>query len=130
MDQVAAIENGVLPVEILNDRQAQVFTELSMMDGKMIDLIQGDSGAFCHYCYATRADANDILKIQNGFKIEKKSFTATNAELDKCTNHSTLVMIASTVSPIRNFVVWTIWRNSYTIWFRVRLTRGQKLSFE
>ena len=71
MDQLAAIENGVLPVKIVNDHKAQVFTELSLMDGKMIDLIQGDSGAFCHYCYATRADANDILKIQNGFKIEK-----------------------------------------------------------
>ena len=26
-----------------------VHTELSMIDGKMVDLIQGDSGSFCHY---------------------------------------------------------------------------------
>jgi hypothetical protein len=71
MDKLAAIEKGVVQVEITNGRKAQVVTELSMMDGKMIDLIQGDSGAFCHYCNATRADANDIIKIQNGFKIEK-----------------------------------------------------------
>ena len=32
----------------------------NLIDGKMVDLIQGDSGSFCHYCNATRAEANDI----------------------------------------------------------------------
>ena len=38
-------------------------TELSMVDGKMVDLIQGDSGSFCHYCNATRKQANDLTCI-------------------------------------------------------------------
>ena len=49
----------------------KIVTELSMIDGKMADLIQGDSGAFCHYCMATRAEANDIKWIEEGFIIEK-----------------------------------------------------------
>lgn len=48
-----------------------VHTELSMVDGKMVDLIQGDSGSFCHYCNATRAQANDLTCIMQGFVIEK-----------------------------------------------------------
>ena len=46
-------------------------TETSMIDGKMLDLIQGDSGAFCHYCNVTREEANNIETIKNGFVIEK-----------------------------------------------------------
>ena len=48
-----------------------VHTELSMVDGKMVDLIQGDSGSFCHYCTASRAEANNIEFIMQGFSIEK-----------------------------------------------------------
>ena len=131
MDTLAAIEN--VPVEISNDRKAQVVTELSMMDGKMIDLIQGDSGAFCHYCN---------LKIRNGFKIEKlqrnvvksgshlspdKFSTTTNPEQDKCTNYSTLVTFDSTASLIRNFSLDHM-EIAVIIWFWGRLTCGQKLS--
>lgn len=46
-------------------------TECSMIDGKMASLLQGDSGAFCHYCTTTRAEANDINNIQQGFHINK-----------------------------------------------------------
>ena len=45
-------------------------TKISMVDGKMVDLIQGDSGSFCHYCNATRAQANDLECILQGFVIE------------------------------------------------------------
>ena len=46
-------------------------TEVSMVDGKMVDLIQGDSGSFCHYCNTSRAPANDLTCILQGFVIEK-----------------------------------------------------------
>ena len=46
-------------------------TECSMLDGKMVSLLQCDSGAFCHLCHATRADANDTALISNGFEITK-----------------------------------------------------------
>ena len=46
-------------------------TELSMVDGKMVGLLQGDTGAFCHYCHTTKTEANDIYHITNGFKITK-----------------------------------------------------------
>ena len=46
-------------------------TECSMVDGKMVSLLQGDSGAFCHLCTSTRSDANDLQQINNGFIINK-----------------------------------------------------------
>ena len=46
-------------------------TRLSMVDGKMVGLLQGDTGAFCHLCTCTRDDANNIDLIENGFKINK-----------------------------------------------------------
>ena len=42
-------------------------TECSVIDGKMVPLLQGDIGAFCHLC----GDANDIALISQGFKITK-----------------------------------------------------------
>ena len=41
------------------------------MDVKMVDLVQGNAGAFCHYCNATRAEANNLTKIKTGFPTEK-----------------------------------------------------------
>ena len=46
-------------------------TECSMVDGKMVSLLQGSSGSFCHLCHATRADANNPELIANGFEITK-----------------------------------------------------------
>ena len=48
-----------------------VHTELSMIDGKMVDLIQGDSGSFCHYCNVTWEEANYLVCICKSFQIEK-----------------------------------------------------------
>ncbi len=48
-----------------------VDTELSMIDGKMVNIIQGDSGSFCHYCKVTKNQGNDITCILQGFNIEK-----------------------------------------------------------
>ena len=42
-----------------------------MFDGKMVGLIVGDTGAFCHYCKHTRQSAHDINNILQGFKIDK-----------------------------------------------------------
>ena len=42
-----------------------------MVDGKMADILQGDSGSFCHYCNITRSEANVPIRIAQGFHIEK-----------------------------------------------------------
>ena len=53
--------------------------ECSMLDGKMVSLLQGDSGAFCHLCHATQADANDPRLITNGFDITKDNASCNEA---------------------------------------------------
>ena len=45
-----------------------------MIDGKVVDVIQADSGAWCHYCYATKQDGNAI----EGFPFEKTVEEITN----------------------------------------------------
>ena len=44
------------PFSVLLDSGSTVtcHTELSMVDGKMVGLLQGDTGAFCHYCHKTK----------------------------------------------------------------------------
>ena len=69
MDKLAEMEKET--TSFGGNCSANVVTQISMIDGKMVDLIQGDSGAFCHYCDATREDANNIEKIAKGFRIEK-----------------------------------------------------------
>ena len=80
MDKLAVIEKGLIPITTAlpsandtTDCSANIITEISMLDGKMADIIQGDAGAFCHYCNATRADANNIEQIKEGFQIEKSA---------------------------------------------------------
>ena len=46
-------------------------TAISMIDGKMVGLIQGDSGSFCCNYNVTRAEANDLTCILKGFVVEK-----------------------------------------------------------
>lgn len=66
MEEVSNIRTSFCSFE-----KVSVHTELSMVDGKMVDLIQGDSGSYCHYCRVTRANANDLTCIIQGFQIEK-----------------------------------------------------------
>ena len=40
-----------------------------MVDGKMVGLLQGDTGAYCHFCTCTKEAANDLGLISDGFKI-------------------------------------------------------------
>lgn len=40
-----------------------VSCEISMVNGKMVDLIKGDCGSFCHYCDVTRDEANNLELI-------------------------------------------------------------------
>ena len=35
-------------------------TKVTMIDGKMVDLVQGDSGAFCHYCDISQDEASSL----------------------------------------------------------------------
>lgn len=53
-------------------------TECSMADGKMVSLLQGDSGAFCHFCSCTKV-FNDVANFQNGFNIDKNYETCLEA---------------------------------------------------
>ena len=46
-------------------------TKCSMVDGKMVGLLQGDTSAFCHMCDVTRTDANDMMLMNEGFHINK-----------------------------------------------------------
>ena len=72
IDEMHAMETEESYINIGGKSQLlSVHTELSMVDGKMVDLIQGDAGSFCHYCYVTRAQANDLTCILQGFVIEK-----------------------------------------------------------
>lgn len=42
-----------------------------MVDGKMVSILQGDSGSFCHFCTCTRREANDVINILKEFPINK-----------------------------------------------------------
>ena len=42
-----------------------------MVDGKMVSILLGDSGAFCHYCDIKRKEANDLVIILQQFRIVK-----------------------------------------------------------
>ena len=42
-----------------------------MVDGKMVNILVGDSGAFCDYCHATRNEANDLTQILQGFQNDR-----------------------------------------------------------
>lgn len=54
-----------------NQRKITCNTEISMVDGKMSSILKGDSGAYCNYCTATKADGNDCFCIEEGFLINK-----------------------------------------------------------
>ena len=47
MDKLSELEDSLIPISDVSS--AKVTTEISMIDGKMVDLVQGDSGSFCHY---------------------------------------------------------------------------------
>ena len=81
-------ERGVLDAEVpgwtpfLTDYQGEAVvdghavnvlhnTNWSIINGKMVGLLQGDSGAFCHLCTTSRLAANDTTLIEEGFTIEK-----------------------------------------------------------
>ena len=46
-------------------------TECSMVDGKMVSLLQGDSGAYRHCCTVTKDEGNSLDAIENGVRITK-----------------------------------------------------------
>ena len=43
--------------------KCSITTKVTMIDGKMTDILQGDSGAFCHYCDIKRDNASDPLVL-------------------------------------------------------------------
>lgn len=71
LDEAKLLENSFDIVVKNTEVQLKVKTEISMVDCKMVSLLQGDSGGFCHYCFVNRQNANDPLIIAQGFHIEK-----------------------------------------------------------
>lgn len=49
----------------------QIKNTVSMIDGKMVSMLQGDSGGYCHYCCASRDEGNSLCCILQGFNITK-----------------------------------------------------------
>ena len=49
-----------------------------MADGKMVCILQGDSGSPCHYCGCSRAEINNLINILQGFKITKNYESCMN----------------------------------------------------
>ena len=52
MDDILRVEEESSVITNGTAHDLSVQCEISMIDGKMVDLIQGDSGSFCHYCDA------------------------------------------------------------------------------
>lgn len=73
MTELVEMENGNLNVTVNEEPyNLDISTEFSMCDGKMASILQGDSGAWCHYCFATKNEANDLtLILQKSFTISK-----------------------------------------------------------
>ena len=72
IDTAVNIErNGLLLEYAGSSIPLNINIEISMVDGKMVDILQGDSGSFCHYCYVSRQEANDLTCILQGFLITK-----------------------------------------------------------
>ena len=70
-EQTISLANLQIPINIKNT--------VSMIDGKMVSILQGDSGAQCHYCCSTREEINDILCIMKGFEITKSFQSCTDS---------------------------------------------------
>ena len=61
-------ENNTITI---NNVEIIINIECSMIDGKMCSLLGGDGGAYCHYCTVRKDEANDVLRIQMGFVINR-----------------------------------------------------------
>ena len=60
----AAIDSLSIPHHIEGlSRKAAITTKMTMVDGKMVNILQGDSGSFCHYCDIKRDEASDFHHI-------------------------------------------------------------------
>ena len=59
--------------------KVEIDNTVSMIDGKMVSLLQGDSGAPCHYCSANKADINSRAHIIQGFSIDKSFETCSDS---------------------------------------------------
>ena len=60
----AAIDSLSIPHHIEGlSHKAAITTKMTMVDGKMVNILQGDSGSFCHYCDIKRDEASDFHHI-------------------------------------------------------------------
>ena len=61
------------PVLDLNGKKVRCLVEIlfTQIDAKQRSIASGLGGAFCLNCYATQADAQDLDRIRQGFRIER-----------------------------------------------------------
>ena len=60
----AAIDSLSIPHHIEGlSHKAAITTKMTMVDGTMVNILQGDSGSFCHYCDIKRDEASDFHHI-------------------------------------------------------------------
>ena len=71
-DITAVTKDGFTMTCMGKDIHVMVETDLAMFDGKMQSALQGTGGAFCQLCMYSKYDCHCILKVNNGFAINKK----------------------------------------------------------
>ena len=63
---------------ILTDVTIHINNTVSMIDTKMVSILQGDSGSPCHYCNCSVAEINNLIYIMKGFIITKSFESCMN----------------------------------------------------
>ena len=139
----AVLENELLPVfdilrqlylaeSVVNGQSVNVVqkTECSMIDGKMVSLLQGDSGTFYHLCTIHRSDANDmdislyrvllstkittlVSKLGKNFKMVKLH-TAAQRDMDNVMNLLLKQIYTSFLYCTLHYAHWTSYKKSCT----------------
>lgn len=69
--QKIKIEKDINNNDIPTDVTIHINNTVSMLDTKMVSILQGDSRSPCHYCHCTVAEINNLINIMEGFIITK-----------------------------------------------------------
>ena len=73
MEEIAEMKEGKTSVIQINGRPITVLyeIEMSIVDGNMKGLLQGNTGSPRHYCHFRSKEYNNLESIEAGFKIDK-----------------------------------------------------------
>ena len=130
------MRNGSTVTSILsNETTIPVNLEntISMIDGKMVGIIQGDTGGQkCHYCTSTVNDINNIVQILKGYKIDKSYESCMEAwrsveegEIDWASSRRE-GQCHKPLAPVNNFAIlhWKLRSFDYVLNILYRLVAG------